>query len=251
MDRICFTLFGKPIYWYGVMIAAGFLLGLLNWAWLGRRQNRPRGFASELGFWLMLAGIVGSRIAYVAVYWPDFRDRLLDVVRIDNGGLMFFGGFLLAIPTTIVFSRLARESIWSLADYAITAVPLAHAIGRIGCFLNGCCYGRASDIPWAVHMEGADRHPVQLYESAVNFAIYALLLAAFFKRRKDGMVFAIYLLLYAPARFILDYFRGDSPSVYWGFTGAQWVAAALFAFGAMLLVFLPRRLTLEPGKPPV
>ena len=106
MHPILFSVFGKEIYSYGIMAALGFLAGILTWLWMARRETRPPGFAADLGFWLMAGGIVGSRLAYVVANWTYYRSAPLEIVRIDQGGLIFYGGFLLACAALVIFARL-------------------------------------------------------------------------------------------------------------------------------------------------
>jgi phosphatidylglycerol:prolipoprotein diacylglycerol transferase len=241
MEKIAFHIGSRPIYWYGVMVALAFLAGVVHWTALGRRERRPPGFGSDLGFWIMLSGILGARLAYVAANWADFAAAPLEIVRIDQGGLIYYGGFLGACACLAIFARRHREPLWSLADFAVTALPLAHALGRIGCFLNGCCYGSITTVAWCVPVEGACRHPVQLYEAGLNLALYFALLWYYPRRRKDGAVFALYLLTYPPIRFLLEFFRGDARQRWLLFDAAQDISLVLFAIGVLLWFGLPNR----------
>ena len=259
MHPILFHIFGKAIYSYGIMAAAGFLAGLLTWVWLGRRETRPPGFAADLGFWLMAGGIVGSRLAYVAANWTYYRAAPLEIVRIDQGGLIFYGGLILASIALVVFARHQRVPVWHVADFAIPALAIGHALGRVGCFLNGCCYGRpAGDhfcgIAYPPICEpgrlfaGVPLYPVQIIESACLLVIWLALLAAYPRRKKDGAVFALYLVLYPPCRFLLEYLRGDERMAWFRIDVAQTTSLALFLAGVLLFVFLPRRKYAPPPR---
>ncbi|NLG35153.1 MAG: prolipoprotein diacylglyceryl transferase [Lentisphaerae bacterium] len=256
MHPVLFEIFGKEIYSYGVMSALGFLAAILTWLWMGRREFRPEGFAADLGFWLMASGIIGSRAAYVIANWPYYRDAPLEIIRIDQGGLIFYGGLILASAALIVFARRHRLPLWHAADFAIPGLAIGHALGRIGCFLNGCCYGR----PVGDHACGAvcgityppvsepgrlfagiPLYPVQLIESACLLVIWGILLAVYPRRRKDGAVFALYLLLYPPCRFLLEYLRGDERMGALQLDVAQIVSIALFLAGLLLFALLPRQ----------
>jgi len=159
---------GLAIHLYGVMMALAFLAGLANWSFLGRREHRDFAFCSDLLFWIMVAGVVGARAAYVIADFAAFRDRPLSMLYVWQGGLIYYGGFLGAGLAILVFARLRRTGVAALFDFVITAVPLAHAFGRIGCFINGCCYGSPTTCALGVYTAGAVRHPTQLYESALN-----------------------------------------------------------------------------------
>ena len=256
MHPVLFHIFGKEIYSYGVMAALGFLAAILTWTWLGRREKRREGFASDLGFWLMAAGIVGSRAAYVAANWDFYRAAPLDIVRIDRGGLIFYGGLILASLALVLFARRNRLPVWHLADFAIPGLAIGHALGRIGCFLNGCCYGRpAGDhvcgqlcgvvYPPAAEpgqlFAGIALYPVQLIEALCLLAIWFALLHAYPRRKKDGSVFALYLVLYPPCRFLLEFLRGDERLPWLLLDAAQAISVALLLAGILLFAFLPRR----------
>lgn len=259
MHPVLFQIFGKEIYSYGIMTALGFLCAILTWLWLGRREARPPGFAADLGFWLMTSGIVGSRIAYVAANWSHYRAAPLAIIRIDQGGLIFYGGLLLASAALALFARHHRLPLWHLADFAIPGLAIGHALGRVGCFLNGCCYGRpAGDHFCGVIFPpvcepgklfaGIPLYPVQIIESACLLAIWLALLAAYPRRKKDGAVFALYLVLYPPCRFLLEYLRGDERQSWFVLDVAQATSLALLLAGVLLFAFLPRRKFTPPAR---
>ena len=259
MHPILFSVFGKEIYSYGVMAALGFMAGLLTWAWLGRHENRPPGFATDLGFWLMASGIVGSRLAYVFANWTYYRDNLIEIVRIDQGGLIFYGGFLLACVVLVLFARHHRVPLWHLADFAIPALAIGHGLGRVGCFLNGCCYGRPAGTAFCgiayppvcepgKLFPGVPLFPVQIIEAAGLLVIWAVLLFAYPRRKKDGAVFALYLLLYPPVRFGLEYLRGDERQSWFALDVAQVTSIALFLAGVLLFAFLPKNKFSPPPR---
>ncbi len=230
---------GKAIYWYGVFMALAFLAGMVNWSLLGRREGRTWAFASDLGFWIMLSGIVGARVAYVAANLDYYMAQPAEIVRVDRGGLVFYGGFVGAGLGIAVFARLHRERLLGLMDFIITAIPLGHALGRIGCYLNGCCYGQ----PWegwgAVLVDGANRYPVQLYEAVANLLIYLLVLARYRLRVREGDALCLYLFVYPVSRFLLEFLRGDGELQWMNLTVAQWASIVLFAIG-LVLRFSPR-----------
>ena len=215
--------------------------------------------AVSAGFWLMASGIVGSRLAYVAANWSYYRDNPLEIVRIDQGGLIFYGGFLLACAALVIFARRHRVPVWHMADFAIPALAIGHALGRMGCFLNGCCYGRpAGDAFCGIAyppicepgklFPGVPLYPVQLIESACLLALWLVLVWAYPRRRKDGAVFALYLVLYPPIRFALEYLRGDERQSWLALDVAQVTSIGLFLAGILLLVFLPRRRYAPPVR---
>ena len=252
MHPVLFRILGKEIYSYGAMAALGQLAAILTWQWLDRREDRPPGFAADLGFWLMVSGIVGSRVTYVMANWSYYRSAPLEIIRIDQGGLIFYGGLILGATALALWARHHRLPLWHAADFAIPGLAIGHALGRIGCFLNGCCYGRPAGEAWCGIayppacepgrlFPGVPLFPVQLIESACLLAIWTALLVAYRRRHKDGAVFALYLVLYPPCRFLLEYLRGDERLSWFAIDAAQGISLALLAIGIALFVFLPRR----------
>ena len=239
MNPICCHVGGLPVYWYGVFMAMAFLAGMTHWSLVGRREGRTWTFASDLGFWIMVSGILGARIAYVASNWDFYAASPVEIVRVDRGGLVFYGGFLGAGVGIAIFARLRRERLLPLLDFIITAIPLGHALGRVGCYLNGCCYGQAWEGWGAVRVEGLNRYPVQLYEAVANLLIYVLVLAKYRLRRREGDALCLYLLVYPVTRFLLEFLRGDGELQWMNLTVAQWISMVLFSIG-LVLHFSPR-----------
>jgi phosphatidylglycerol:prolipoprotein diacylglycerol transferase len=255
VHRIAFQLGPLTVTWYGVLVALGFYLG----AWTAARRAPRAGIAPERVWellpWTVLGGILGARLLYVATYWRrDFSGQpWWEVVAVWHGGLVFYGGFLGASLATIVWARVKRERLWAVADVMAPSLALGHALGRLGCLMNGCCYGRPCGLPWAIRFpkhhetQGLPVHPVQLYEAGLNFALFAALAWLFRRRRFDGQVFAAYLLAYAVARGAVEFFRGDYPAYTLGvLTPAHGVSSLLLAAGlALYFVLRPRK-----GKAP-
>lgn len=236
-------------------MAMGFAAGLLNWVWLGRREGRDLNFCSDLLFWVMVSGILGARIAYVLHEFPSYVENPISVLFIHKGGLIYYGGFLLSGVAIYAFARKHHIRVLDLLDFVITAVPLAHAFGRVGCLLNGCCFGRMTDMPWGVRYPAQSSvwyaqvaqdsllrfkpvslpvHPVQLYEVAFNLLVYAALWVHYRRRRRSGSTTAFYLLLYPVGRFVLESFRGDDRAVWLGVSISQWVSLFLVILGLAL-----------------
>lgn len=246
MDPIAFHIGSKPIYWYGIMVALGFLAAVTHWNLLGKKEGRPRGFGSDFGFVVMFSGIIGGRLAYIIAHWREYFSEPMEILRLDHGGLIYYGGFIGGCIAVVVFARMYKESVTSLLDFAITAIPLGHALGRIGCFINGCCYGAPGNWPWCVYTVGAVRHPVQLYETAFNLALYAFLLWYYPRKKKDGTVLALYLMFYSEWRFVIEFLRGDERLSWLGFHDAQWISLGLFTVGILLWFLLPAKTSNGP-----
>ncbi len=238
IDPVAFVIFGRPIYWYGIMVALGFLAALVHWNGLSRRMGMPAGIGSDLAFLVMICGILGARAMYVASNWAHFSGHPAEIIRIDQGGLIFYGGFLAATAGVIVMARVRRIPVWTLGDFTVSALPLGHAFGRVGCLLNGCCYGAPCDLPWAVHTAGAMRHPVQGYEALFNLGLYIALRALLAKRVRPGFVTAAYFFAYGLWRFAIEFLRGDPRMEAWGgLNAAQTLSLVIAAAGALIALW--------------
>ena len=235
MDPVCFHIGSRPIYWYGVMMALAFLAGIGHWHWLGRRTGRDVSVAGDLAFWLMVGGILGARLAYVISNFDYYRAAPQEIIRIDQGGLIFYGGFLGGLLTFFAFARWRRFHPLDLADFTVTALPLGHALGRVGCFLNGCCGGSVTPHPSFLTC-GLTHYPVQLYETFFNLGVYALLTWFYLRRRgtRTGSVVALYLMTYPIGRFLLEYIRGDARMRLGSFDMAQVISLILIMTGLIL-----------------
>jgi phosphatidylglycerol:prolipoprotein diacylglycerol transferase len=245
---IAFHIGERPIYWFGVLMALAFLAAIALWNWLAPRTGRPPGYGSELGFWVMIAGVIGARVAEVLGNLAFFLEHPLEIIRVDHGGLVFYGGFVAACLAVIIFARRHHEKLWALADFAIVGVPLGHVFGRLGCFLQGCCYGVPAHLPWAVcfpaahESHGTPLHPTQLYEAAYNLLVFGVLLAFLLRRRPPaGRVLALYLLLYPPFRFLNEFLRGDERLNWHGLNLAQETSVALVVAGLALWFWSGRK----------
>ena len=217
MYPILFKIGKFSIFTYGAFIAAGFVVGIL----LAKREAGLLGEDQEkimdLCFYILIAAIIGSRFLYVAVNPGIFFSDPLEVFRVWNGGLVFYGGFIAAVAAAIIYLKKEKISIPKTSDIMAPSIAVGHFFGRMGCFFAGCCYGRVCDFPWSVKFTHPDSlapigiplHPTQLYSSLNNLMIFIVLW--YFRRRKkyDGQLFLIYVSLYGITRSFLEVFRGD------------------------------------------
>lgn len=251
MDQIFIHIGSLTIRWYGVMAALGFMSGY----WVIHRHRKLAGMSSDqvsnLIFLSMIFGIVGARIFYVVQFWSQFKGHPLEIIRIDHGGLVFYGGFLLVISAVIVFCRKQKLDVWRVMDVVALGLPLGHAFGRVGCFLNGCCYGKPTECllgvkfpagtPPAEHYPGLYLHPVQLYEVVANLMLFAVLLLMI-KRVKRGQIAALYFIGYGMIRFVDEFFRGDHTNLIFGiFTTAQFIGLFLVPCGLIMFYLFGRQ----------
>jgi phosphatidylglycerol:prolipoprotein diacylglycerol transferase len=251
MDQVAFQIGSLTVHWYGVFLAIGFLVGL----WTASRRGLRVGMSPEnvldSGVWLIVGSVVGARILYVISYWKEsFAGKpFWEVFMIHHGGLVYYGGLIGASLAFIAYSRFKHLPLWKLADVLTPSISLGYAIGRNGCLMNGCCFGRPTDLAWAVHYpedhitHGQGVHPSQVYDSILSFGLYFLLTWFFNRKKFDGQVFSIYLMAYAFTRSTVEFFRGDYIVHYLGgwATPAHLISMALFVTGLALYLKLPRR----------
>ncbi len=232
---------------YGACMALGFLV-----CWQLVERWSARKDLSALLVSLMVSGIAGSRLAYVVEHWEsEFAGHLDRIVRVDQGGLMFYGGLILAMVVFVVWCRLKKESLLKMSDLLASVIPLGHAFGRVGCFFYGCCYGRDSDAWCAVTFPRGSpsfyEHqgrlvsvlPTQLFEAAALLALFALLVALRVRggaERRPGLLTGTYLFGYAVIRFAMEFLRGDPRADVWIFSVGQAISLAMMALGLFLLL---------------
>lgn len=241
MHPILFHSHGVTIYTYGFFVA---LAVLISYLLVSRRANVfgiDEGLAGDLVFLLFVAGVIGARLFYVVQHFEDYHTDLWKVFSIAEGGLVWYGGFLVSASAGLIVAMWRRWPILRICDLFAPVIPLAHAIGRIGCFFNGCCYGRETNAPFGLTIPGDNvpRIPIQIFESAALFCLSILLYWLSIKKRKAGELFIIYLILYSALRFLIEFFRGDQTEL-WFLTPPQWTSLLLFG-GALVLYFTTRK----------
>jgi len=206
------------IHTYGVLVATGFLLGIGLAVLQAKKEGIPSYKIVDLGFYILLSAIIGSRLFFIFINAGHYIKNPLDIFKLWEGGLVFYGGILFAIPTVIWYAKKNDLALWSTADVFAPSIAIGHSIGRIGCFFAGCCYGKpAEGLPWAVTFTnpqslaqiGIPLHPTQLYESAGEFVNFLILITLRRYKSFDGRLFLTYVLLYSVLRFIVEFFRGD------------------------------------------
>lgn len=250
MQRIAFEIGSFPVHWYGILVATGFLAGLWTASRRGLRDGINPERIADLGVWLIAGSIIGARTLYVISYWREqfAHQPWTEVFMIRHGGLVFYGGLIGATLAALIYLWRKRLPIWRIADVLAPSIALGYVPGRLGCLMNGCCYGRACSLPWAIHFPadhetaGAGVHPTQIYDSLLNLLLY-LALAWLYRRKKfDGQIFASYLIGYALIRSFVEAFRGDYGVRYLGgwATPAHLVSLGILAAGLLLFWRLPR-----------
>ncbi|MDR2848997.1 MAG: prolipoprotein diacylglyceryl transferase [Verrucomicrobiota bacterium] len=249
-----------PLRAYGLCMALGFLFGWFAAVRLCKRTGQNPDNLASLLTWLMLSAVFGARTAYVLEHWSaEFADAPLSVLRVDQGGLMFYGGLIAAALVLVVYTRVYRQRLFQATDLVLAVVPLGHAFGRVGCFLHGCCYGKlthsaigvcfpkespawweqVSAVPPLIEQTALRSLPViptQLIEAAANAVLFVCLFTLYPKRHtRLGFITGCYLIGYAVLRFVIEYLRGDPRLAVGPFSISQTISFGLFVFGLACL----------------
>lgn len=234
------------IYSYGLFLAVAFILALLVSRKIARERGIDPDFMYDLVFLSAISGVIGGRLSYVLYHWSDYASSPVSIFYLWEGGLTVFGGFALALIVDSVWVIYKKLPWLKVADLAGAAMPLGIAVARVGCFLNGCCYGVVTGssigVVFPVLKDSLTRHPTQIYE-----LLYSLLIFSFiwiFRKRltQEGDIFFSFLISYSFFRFLNEFIRVNPP-FFFELTGSQWVS--ILAIITSLSYFLIWR---EKGK---
>ncbi len=232
------------------MMALGFLAGLWTATRRAHRANVHGDIIADVTLWLMFGSIIGARTVYVTTYWKqEFASQpFSEIFMVQHGGLVFYGGLIGATVAGTIFLAWKKLPVWKIADILAPSIALGSVFGRIGCLMNGCCYGYPCELPWAIHFPadhataGTAVHPTQLYDALLNLLLFLSLEWFFLRKKFHGQIFAAYLMGYAVFRSIAEHFRGDYPAdhIHHGLTSAQVVSVGIFTAGAALWLWRSR-----------
>ena len=219
------------IYSYGVMLAVSVVLCTFFLSRDAAQAGINRELVFDLVFWTVLWGIIGARLFYVVIAWSYFAPTPWEIVMLNKGGLAWQGGFAGGTLAGIWFIKKRGLSLRTVMDLIAPYVALGQAIGRVGCFFNGCCFGKPWDHGIFFPVHAARLHPTQLYETAGLFLIFCFLKIAQRKRHTPGMIFVYYIWLAAIERFIVEFYRADHDILWGGVSLPQYVSLLIFAAG--------------------
>lgn len=209
---------------YGLMTALGYAAAALYLLPRLKKINLDKDTFWNLIFIAFMGALIGAKLLFIIVSWPQLgatlADKIANIVRDLRYGFVFFGGMIVSVASLIFYMKKKGLPVLKTSDFLIVGLPLGHALGRIGCFLAGCCYGRPTDMPWGVtftnphalvapEFVGVPLHPTQLYEAAGNLILFFILHKLYNKPHKNGMILLAYVSCYALMRFIIEFFRGD------------------------------------------
>jgi phosphatidylglycerol:prolipoprotein diacylglycerol transferase len=246
-----FSIGPLTVHAYGFFLAIAFIAGMLVSYWYLRRKFMDAYVVFELVLAAAIGGIIGARAFYVVGHWSEFSSSWGNIFKFWNvEGLVFYGGLILGILAAVVVVKLRGLSIGVVLDSGGLAVPLALAIARVGCLLNGCCYGKSSGLKWAITfpmktqidmgMPTNPLHPTQIYELLMDLFIFFLLLSIYKRFKYRGELMIAFIMLYSVARFINEFFRYHTSSNANLFF--QLLSLAIFFLAALALIFRRRLL---------
>lgn len=212
MHRVLFRIGGLTIYSYGAFLTIGFVVAALLAWYRFKQQYRDPYIILDLVLSAVIGGIIGARLFYIVGHWSYYMGHKSEIFRINMEGLVFYGGLLLGLVLALLVGRWRQIRFWTIMDLAGLCVPAGLAIGRIGCLLNGCCYGKPTGLPWGITYPlnsgiiGA-RHPTQMYELVLDLVLFGLLWWKKDSFEREGTIFCLFALGYAFIRFTMELFR--------------------------------------------
>lgn len=210
MYPVLFRIGGISIYSYAVLLTLAFVIGILGVSRGGKKAGLPAEKLLDMAMWILIASIVGARLLFILIELPMYLADPLSVFHVRGGGLSFHGGLIAGIVAGLWYTHRQKLPQGEIADLVAPYLALGYGIVRIGCLLNGCCFGIPTDLPWALPGATADptlRHPTQLYAFFAAITIFVLLLWRRNKTRFNGQLFLEFILYYSIYRFIIEYFR--------------------------------------------
>ncbi|MCF6150112.1 MAG: prolipoprotein diacylglyceryl transferase [Candidatus Kuenenia sp.] len=258
-----------PIYSYGFMLMVAFLVSIAVARWRAKKEGIEPNIITDLGMYLIFAGILGARLFFIIQFYDDYKNNLLGIFKIYEGGLVYYGGLFAAAIMLFVFVKKRKLSVLKVVDIVAPSAALGLAFGRIGCFLNGCCFGKvALNVPWAIcfprtvdkhgivdgspafihhyqhglvqlaDLHSLPVHPAQLYAFFSNIALFFILNIFFKFRKRDGEILLLFGMIYSVIRFCMESLRGDNQLYFNCFTIAQIISIIVFVVSTGFFIWL-------------
>jgi len=212
-----FSIGPMTLHTYGLFMAVGFTVGILVAIKIGKAQGIKSHLVMDMGLIMILLAIIGSRLAYVLMNFSHYRTHPMAILRIWEGGLVFSGGIVAVALVMSWYFKRHHLSLWTMGDLWAPSIAIGQGIGRIGCFMAGCCYGKPTDLKWGVVFthpnslapQNISLHPTQVYASLSGLIIFVVLIILHTKKQFEGQVFLWFLILHSTARLLVERFRGD------------------------------------------
>lgn len=256
LSRVAFTIFGKEIYWYGIIIGLGVILGLALALYEAKRTGQNPENYIDFTLISLIFCVIGARLYYVLFSWESYKDNLLKIFAIREGGLAIYGGIIAGFFTAMIFTRRKKMKFWLLADTAAPSLILGQILGRWGNFFNREAFGGYTDSLFAMRylkeqvrgvspsvldhvmtINGAQYiqvHPTFLYESLWNLGVFILLMIMKYHKKFDGQIFGVYLLGYACGRVWIEGLRVDQLQI--GSIAVSQILSGVFIVAAIILL---------------
>ena len=237
---------------YGVMMALAFISAGIVAHWQFKKRDVRPDFIYPVLIAAIIGGLLGAKIHYLILHPEEFPKNML-----SGAGLVWFGGLFGAVAAVVVVTLGSKQRLAAIMDSGAVAVPIGYAVGRIGCFLRGCCYGIPTNLPWGVKFpegapptpEGVRVHPTELYSSFASLVIFALMVWVIAPRfKREGPLMFAYAILAGIERFLVEFIR-TNPPVALGLTQQQWIAMALVVVGIAGTWWFGTRGRLRPVVP--
>lgn len=243
-----------PIATYGVLLAIGFIAALWLIARLAAQDGLPKDRIYDLGLYILACSLIGSKVLMVITEWSEYRGEWRRIFSFDlwRSGGVFYGGFLIALLVSVILMRRWRLPWRKTADAFAPGVALGHAIGRLGCFSAGCCWGKPTTSWIGVHFTAKASEltgvpidsalvPTQLIEAAANFAIFGFLMWLRKRRAFEGQIIYSYMIIYGVVRFTIEFWRDDPRGQVLGLSTSQFISVIMFVLGAALTLYYRRQ----------
>ena len=255
MHPILFEIGKFPVYTYGVLLAAAYLLGLQLAIVRGRKRGLDPNRTMDLGIWIIISALIGAKALLLIVEWDTFKSDPAEIWTLLRSGGVFYGGLIAAVSVALWYLWRHRMPMWTVTDVFAPGIALGHVIGRLGCLFAGCCFGiRAENLPWGITFTNeyaaqnvgtplnVPLHPTQLYEAGAELLILILLLVTERKGRPfPGRTFWGYMFLYGVSRFIIEFYRGDARGMVGSLSTSQFVSVIIVPLSILMLIYLSRR----------
>jgi phosphatidylglycerol:prolipoprotein diacylglycerol transferase len=254
MHPILFQIGDWPVYSYGVLLAAAYLIALQLAVVRARHRGLDGTKIMDLGIYLIIAALVGAKLMLVIVDFDYFLAQPREMLSLVRAGGVFYGGLLAALGVAIFLVRRYQLRLWTTADLFAPGIALGHVVGRLGCLMAGCCYGKPTSVPWAITFTdplaasnvgtplGIPLHPTQLYDAGAELLILIVLLVTERRGRPfEGRTFWLYMLLYGISRFIVEIYRGDDRGIILGVSTSQFVSILVVPLALVMLARLRAR----------
>lgn len=258
IDPVLFEIGSFEVRWYGLMVALAVMVGVAVPAWLAKKEGLggiTHNQIMSLAVWAVPGGVIGARLIHVFDEWSYFVDNPAEIV--GGEGMGIFGAILGGTLTGLIYARVKGLPIGRICDVCAFGLILAQAIGRLGCFLNGCCYGTTTDLPWGIvwtHPESYGPaieavHPTQIYELLFDLLLFSFLWFIVKPRVKQpGVLYLIYISIYSFGRFLISFLRTNEDA-FWGLQQAQVVSLVVLMVAVALVVHIYRRIRKESELP--